>query len=192
MSAIWGNSENIYSLPVLPPLTQSCPSAGPLISPLETLSEVPYDAGVRCRRHGAVLLAAAVGIGLDQVESEEDHRRKNRLAFFNELKLELKARTKEREVTNSEAKAPTTATMPSGLKRGHPSRRLPERVLPASHQNGRAFRNLRTCLSSLRSWSAKPRSCHPSTTPAARAMAAALSEIRRSASKSVATLTSFA
>jgi hypothetical protein len=29
--------------PAQPELTQSCPTAGPLISPLETLNEVPYD-----------------------------------------------------------------------------------------------------------------------------------------------------
>jgi hypothetical protein len=29
--------------PPPPPLTQSCPTAGQLINPLETLSEVPYD-----------------------------------------------------------------------------------------------------------------------------------------------------
>src|SRR5262249_19939466 len=60
------------------------------------------------------------------------------------------------------------------------------------HQKGRARRNLRICLRSLRSKSAKPRSCHPSTTPVARAMVTEPSEIRKSPSSSFATLTSFA
>src|SRR5262247_3651914 len=50
--------------------------------------------------------------------------------------------------------------------------RSPQRFAPTDHQNGRASKNLRTCLPSLRSWSAKPRSCHPSTIPAARATVA--------------------
>lgn len=63
-----------------------------------------------------------------------------------------------------------------------------QRFAPIGHQNGRASRNLRTCLRSLRSVSAKPRSCHPSTIPAARAMAAL--DICRSVNSSFATLTS--
>jgi NitT/TauT family transport system substrate-binding protein len=50
---------------------------------------------VRCRRHGAVLHAAAAWIGLDQVETEDDHPKKTDWRFFNELKRELKARTKK-------------------------------------------------------------------------------------------------
>src|SRR5215472_718182 len=67
--------------------------------------------------------------------------------------------------------------------------RSPQRFAPTGHQNGRASRNLRTCLPSLRSSSAKPRSCHPSTIPAARATVA--SDRRRSANSSLATRTSF-
>src|SRR5262249_5648842 len=64
-----------------------------------------------------------------------------------------------------------------------------QRFAPIGHQNERVSRNLRTCLRSLRSVSVKPRSCHPSTIPAARAMAAL--DNCRFANSSFATLTSF-
>jgi len=65
-------------------------------------------------------------------------------------------------------------------------------LLPPDHQNGRSCRNRCICLRSLRSRSANPRSCHPSTMPAARAKGTASLEACKSISNSCATLMSFA
>src|SRR5215472_2667123 len=82
---------------------------------------------------------------------------------------------------------------PIGLRILHVLLWTQEYRLPLiGYQNGRSCRNLCTCLRSLRSRSANPRSCHPSTTPAMRAIAIASSEVCSSANSSCATLTSLA
>jgi hypothetical protein len=53
-------------------LTGSCPTAGPLISELR-----------ECDTEDTIRFYAALNeIGLDQFESEEDHRRKNQIGGF--------------------------------------------------------------------------------------------------------------